>query len=61
MSTPSSPLSEHSDVFEVDHKIVKMIVSVIMCQHGILHYHAQTWELTMFQWSDLFCGKEVLH
>ncbi|KAG1795687.1 uncharacterized protein HD556DRAFT_1307371 [Suillus plorans] len=29
MSAPSSPLSERSDVFAVDHKIVKMIICFV--------------------------------
>jgi hypothetical protein len=54
MSAPSSPHSECSLLeppkFEVDPKVLKMLVEILICRHGILHYHAKTDELTTFQW-----------
>jgi hypothetical protein len=59
MSAPSSPLSECSTLSTefgsvADPEVVKMLVAILTCRHGILHYHAQTAELTTFQWQVIF-------
>ncbi|KAG1873265.1 hypothetical protein C8R48DRAFT_769700 [Suillus tomentosus] len=64
MSAPSSPLSECSTLsteFEsvADPEVVKMLVAILTCRHGILHYHAQTAELTMFQWPTDRYGHKI--
>jgi hypothetical protein len=55
MSAPNSPRSECLSMLTeyewvADPNIIKMLVAIIACCHGILHYHAPTAELTMFQW-----------
>lgn len=62
MYAPPSPCFEcsmlDSGEFEVDPKVLEMLVRIITCHHGILHYHTQTRELVTFQWSiNLFPGK----
>ena len=59
MSAPSSPSSECSTLeFEADPKVVKMLVMVLTCRHGILHYHGQTGELATYQWRVIFFYKK---
>lgn len=62
MSVLSSPSSEcltlDSREFKVNPKVLEMLVRVLTCCHGILHYHMQTRELATFQWSmNLYHGK----
>ncbi|KAG2029897.1 hypothetical protein BDR03DRAFT_987456 [Suillus americanus] len=64
MSLPNSPYSECSTIsmeFEwtADPTVVKMLVVVLTCRHGILHYHAQTAELTTFQWPTDRYGRKI--
>ncbi|KAG2127245.1 hypothetical protein DEU56DRAFT_758682 [Suillus clintonianus] len=63
MSAPSSPHSESSALtefeFVVDPNVVKMLVKILTCCHGILHYHPQTRELTMFQWPTNRYGQKI--
>ncbi|KAG1806052.1 hypothetical protein EV424DRAFT_1350874 [Suillus variegatus] len=55
MSAPSSPYSESSVLsmefeFVANPKVLKMLVTILIARHGILHYHSQTEELATFQW-----------
>ncbi|KAG2737601.1 hypothetical protein P692DRAFT_20883398 [Suillus brevipes Sb2] len=64
MSAPSSPYSECSSLLTeyecaADPIIVKMLVAIIICRHGILHYHAPTAELTTFQWPTDRYGHKI--
>jgi hypothetical protein len=33
-----------------DPKVVRMLVTILIARHGILHYHGETGELATFQW-----------
>jgi len=56
MSAPSSTYSEDSKLstefeFVADLKVVRMLVTILIARHSILHYHGEMGELATFQWS----------
>ncbi|KAG1843449.1 hypothetical protein DFJ58DRAFT_731565 [Suillus subalutaceus] len=58
-SSPSSTCSSLEPEFEADPKIVKMLVTILIARHGILHYHGQTGELATFQWPTTQLGHKI--
>ncbi|KAG1824025.1 hypothetical protein EV424DRAFT_1346261 [Suillus variegatus] len=63
MSAPSSPGSScsilMSEDFKPDPNVVKMLVTILIARHGVLHFHGQTGELATFQWWEICRGSCV--